>query len=296
MSDRSSRGSRAVAPAFDFTDLPGMDDEAEAEVSFAPLRASAGPAVTVECKPAVDLADMAKVWCLIGRGRSGKTMLGRWQAELVASRGGQQSVVALDQGGRRGLADFVAGVKAPDTDDPHAGAVWAERWLRFLMAGKHNGLADFGGGDTILRRLVEAMPDLVGTLEAEGVAPVAIYLVGDDPYDLGALATLEAAGFRPRATAIVINEKHGDPTLRRADFRRVLNHSALKAAVSRGAQVLWMPKLAPEVAASIAAKRLTFAAAGGAGSPLETFDARRARAWSEDMSREFNRVKTWVPA
>lgn len=291
----ANKTTRTTPPAFDFADLPDPTDETEAEVSFAPLQSSAAPSVTVECKPPPDLSDMAKVWCLIGRGRSGKTMLGRWQSERVAARGGTQSVVALDQGGRRGLVDYVAGVKAPPTDDAEAGAAWAERWLRFLMGGKHNGMADFGGGDTILRRLVgERMPGLAEALEAEGVAPVAVYLVGTDPYDLGALANLEAAGFRPRAVAIVLNEGLADPTQQRGDFRRVLNHSAFKAAVARGAQVLWMPRLMPEVAATVAARRLTFAAAGGPPSPLPPFEAARVRKWSEAMAMEFDRIRTWV--
>lgn len=293
----TSKTPRPSTPAFDFADLPDPAGEDEAEVAFAPLQSSAAPSVTVECGPPPDLSGMAKVWCLIGRGRSGKTMLGRWQAETVAARGGTQSVVALDQGGRRGLVDFVAGVKAPPTDDAEAGAAWAERWLRFLMGGKHNGMADFGGGDTILRRLVEErMPGLAEALEAEGLAPVAVYLVGTDPYDLGPLANLEAAGFQPRAVAIVLNEGLADPTQRRADFRRVLGHSAFKLAVAHGAQVLWMPRLVPEVAATVAARRLTFAAAGGPPSPLAPFDAARVRKWSEAMAGEFDRVRSWVPA
>jgi hypothetical protein len=289
------QGVKTSRPTFTFSDVPDLDDEDEAEVGLAPLSAPTSALPMIGVKPAVDLSGRAKVWFLIGRGRSGKTTCARWVCETVTARGGDVSVAALDQGGRRGLADYLQGVRQPPTGDATAGATWAERWLQFCMASKRSGLGDFGGGDTILPRVLAAAPDLVETMEAAEVSPVAVYLVGPSPADLGPMATLEAAGFRPTATLVVANEGLADPSLQRADFARVLKHSAFREVIQRGGQVAWMPRLEPRVAADLEAKRLTFVAAGGPSAPLAPFDAARVRFWSKAMAEQFDRVRSWVP-
>jgi hypothetical protein len=47
---------------------------------------------------------------------------------------------------------------------------------------------------------------MAAMMEAEGVSPVAIYLMSDRISDLSLLATMEAAGFKPAATLIILNE------------------------------------------------------------------------------------------
>ena len=45
---------------------------------------------------AADLSGKPKVWFAIGPGRSGKTMLLRWAAEMTANQGGSAIVAAAD--------------------------------------------------------------------------------------------------------------------------------------------------------------------------------------------------------
>ncbi len=56
-----------------------------------------------------------------------------------------------------------------------------------------SGLVELGGGDTSLGRLLAEMPDLATVLEAGGLAPVALYLIGPRVDDLASRATFEAA-------------------------------------------------------------------------------------------------------
>ena len=56
-----------------------------------------------------------------------------------------------------------------------------------------------------LHKLLTTVPDLGETLAGAGVVPVAIYTIGPRVDDLAALASFEALGFRPTATALVRN-------------------------------------------------------------------------------------------
>jgi hypothetical protein len=71
---------------------------------------------------------------------------------------------------------------------------------------------------------------------------------------------LEAAGFQPTATAIVLNEGLIEvPLPRDQAFARLTRHSAFKGAIVRGAVPLWMARLLP--AAEVEARRIQFTAA-----------------------------------
>ncbi len=160
-------------------------------------------------------------------------------------------------------------------------------------------VVDLGGGDTTLRRLVGQIPDLVPMLEAAGFAVVAVYTVGPQEEDLSPLATLEALGFQPRATAIVLNEalmEVGDAPA--GAFARVFRHSAFHAAADRGAVPVWMPKLL--VAAQVETRRLHYrdAADGQSGqgtTPLGPFDRARVANWLREMDQSFDGISTWMP-
>ncbi len=276
------------------------DDEDEIAVGLpAPLaRRDALPAAMV----AADLAGRAKVWFVSGPGRSGKTTFIRYLMERMALDGGTALAAALDPQ-NRSLAGFLEGVAQPPTNDAAAVARWLEDLLRAMMEAGSSALLDLGGGDTSLARVLAAVPDLVPTMEDAGVSPVAAYLLGPRVDDLASLATFEAQGFQPRATALVLNEGLIDPTVSREDaFARVTRHSAFRAAVARGAAVLWMPRLEPSVAAEIEAKRLrfTFARDGASPSsrqttPLGVFDRSRVRAWMAAMDAMLAPIQPWLP-
>lgn len=280
------------------------DDEEEIAVglpsptpSFAGLKADGSAALVLP-----ELAGRPKVWFVIGPGRSGKTTFIRYVMDVVAAGSGSALAAALDPQ-NRSLANFLDGVAQPPTNDAAAVARWLESLLRAMMENGTSALLDLGGGDTSLGRVLSDVPDLATAMEGAGVAPVAIYTLGPRVDDLASLATFEAQGFQPRATALVLNEGLTDPTMAREEaFARVMRHSAFKAAVARGAAVLWMPRLEPSVAADIEAKRLSFPAARDGVlptsrtiAPLGVFDRSRVRAWMNGMDAMLAPVTAWLP-
>src|SRR6202790_4367541 len=204
----------------------------------------------------LDLTGKSKVWFIIGRGKTGKTTLLRFAAEEAAAAERRVLLVDLDRANAT-LASYFQGVQRPPAGDEAGATAWLEKLLTFIMTEKAAALIDLGGRRTTLRRLVAEVPDVVATLEAAGVAAVAIYMLGPQPDDLVPLASLEAAGFQPAATLLVLNEGLIEtPVSREEAFARVLRHSAFKAAAGRGAEVVWMPRLLP--AGEIEARRVLF--------------------------------------
>jgi hypothetical protein len=255
------------------------------------------PAVS---KSRLDLTGMPKVWFIVGRGKTGKTTLLRFAAEEAAAAERRVLLADLDRSNAT-LASYFQDVQRPPAGDEAGVTAWMEKLLTFIMAEKATALIDLGGGDTTLRRLVSEVSDLVPTLEGAGVAAVAVYLLGPQPDDLAPLATLEAAGFQPAATLLVLNEGLIEtPVSRDEAFARVLRHSAFKAAAGRGAEIVWMPRLLP--AGEIEARRVLFGQAergmvreGRRQTPLGPFDQARVRAWLRTIRGEFAGVSSWMP-
>jgi hypothetical protein len=249
----------------------------------------------------VDLGTGPKALFVMGPGRSGKTTLLRYIMEQARSGQPAPIAAALDPQ-NRSLASFVNDVAQPDTTDPTGVARWAEDLLGFVMAEKQSALLDMGGGDLSMGKLLEEVPDLVGSLEEAGVQPVALYTLSPRVDDLGVLAGYEAQGFQPRATALILNAGLADPTVPREDaFARVLRHSAFRAAVERGAVPIWMPRLDAGVAAEIEGKRLRFgqardgqAPADQPGAILGPFDRSRVRKWMADMAAALMPIRSWI--
>lgn len=298
MTQRKAPKGAAITP---FAAGAALDGEEELVVGLPPATAAA-EARTAPVAAAVDLSGRAKAWFAIGPGRSGKTTLLRYLAEVILDDGREAVFAALDPQ-NRSLKGFLGGVQEPPTNDAAAVAKWLERLLRHLMAHRQSALLDLGGGDTSLGRLLADVPDLAEAMEEAGVSPVAVYTLGPRVDDLASLASFEARGFRPRAVAILLNEGLADPTLPREDaFARVLRHSAFRAAVARGAVPLWMPRLEPAVAAEVEAKRLHFSDArdgqspeGRQVAPLGPFDRSRVRKWLEAMEAELAPIRSWLP-
>ena len=278
-----------------------LDGEEELTVGLPPSTAGQ-PTLSSPAPTSVDLTGKAKAWFAIGPGRSGKTTLLRYLAEAISASGREAVFAAMDPQ-NRSLKGFLDGVLEPPTNDAAAVAKWLERLLRHSMSGPYSALLDLGGGDTSLGRLLDSVPDLVEALEGSGVAPVAVYTLGPRVDDLASLASFEARGFQPEATALVLNEGLSDPTLSREEaFARVMRHSAFRGAVARGATQIWMPRLEPSVAAEIEAKRLNFVDArdavqpdGRQASTLGPFDRSRVRKWLVSMDTELAPVRSWLP-
>lgn len=279
---------------------PQLDDETEVPLAGAMVAPSSDVA---PLPPApLDLTGKAKAWLLVGPNGSGKTALARWMGWKLAEADRTVLMAALDPQ-NRSLATWFEDVHQPETNDGAQTARWLMDFLDHIMQRQSSAILDFGGGDVSLAKLAHETADLDAMMTAAGVVPVACYMVGPRVEDLTPLAMLDAAGFSPAATVIVLNEGRVDSTISREEaFARVLRHSALTRAVERGATMLWMPRLEPEVAADIEGKRLTFGQArdgqvppGARFAPIGGFKRSMVRRWLERMEHEFSPVASWMP-
>jgi hypothetical protein len=284
-----------VAPPFQAPDA----DIAEIPVGFKLKR---DLATSVATAAAIDLSGRKKALMAVGAGNVGKTTLLRWMIETVLQRGGTSFLAAVDPANRT-LGDYFEGVLEPPSHVPAEALTWLERrLLRPVMAASNDTsvMIDFGGGDTTLAQLI-ASTDLVTVLEEAGVAPVLLYVLGPRIDDLSVIAAFEEAGFRPAATALVLNEGVADPTKPREEtFAAVMRHSVYRAAIARGAVPIWMPRLIP--AAEIELRRIAYWQArdgvspdGRTVAPLSPFDRSRLHHWLAAMGTAFEPIKTWLP-
>jgi hypothetical protein len=298
--EEAAASTTAIIPLFDSV----QDAEVTEEVAVGWSLAAGTAAESAEAAPAVSAVDLSgrpKVLMTIGAGSAGKTTLLRWITETILERNSQAIIAAVDPT-NRSLTSYFAGVVEPPSRDPTAVVPWLEKKLfQHIMAIGASAAIDFGGGDTSLLQLIAGGVDIVSTLEEAGISPVAMYVMSPRVDDLAVLATLEQSGFRPRATAIVLNEGRSDPTRTREEsFAAVMRHSVYKAAIERGAVPLWMPRLIP--AAEIELRRIQFATArdgvvpeGKRFTPLGPFDRSRVRHWLDAMAKNFEPVKSWLP-
>ncbi|TCZ61144.1 hypothetical protein [Roseicella aquatilis] len=293
----AAAGGAVVVPLF--RDAGAETEDEEVAVGLPPASAASGAGVTATA-PA--LAG-PPVWLLIGPNYAGKTTFARWAAERMIAAG-RGAVLAAADPANRTLAGFFAGVAQPATNDAAQTAAWLRRLVEHAMAERLAAVVDLGGGDTSLGRLLDAVPDLAEAMEAAGVAPVAAYFLGPRVDDLGALASFEARGFRPGATAVVLNHGRVDAGMDpEAAFGAIRRHSAFRAALARGAVVLEMPRLSPpELALDIERKRLPFAMArdgvvpeGRRVAPIGGLNRAAVRAWLERMEAAFAPVAAWLP-
>jgi hypothetical protein len=189
-------------------------------------------------------------------------------------------------GERRDLLHYFRGAVQPNGFDPSQEAQWLEALITHCMDEQMSALVDLDGGDGSLASLLQQQDDLVATVEAAGVAVVALYLLTPRVSDLSTLAMLEQAGFQPKATALILNRGDDDA------FGPLQRHAAFKAAVARGAVVIRMPKL--HAAAAVEARMIGFEHARDGtfpsdrtGSPLNAFDRGRVARWIALMADAF---------
>ena len=249
---------------------------------------------------ALDLSDRKKLWLLIGAGGAGKTTLARWFGRKIVMAGDRNTpMVALDPTNRT-LADFFQSVEQPDSADPTRVTAWFREFLGYLVDERHGGIVDFGGNNTSLAYTVETSPGFTDPLTEAGVAAVAAYVLTPRVDDLTMLAGFDRLGFRPPATALILNMGRAET---QDDFDAVRRHPAYKAALSRGAAELWMPKLEPQsLALEIERRRLHFDQARDGVTPdgqrpadISLLERVMIRTWLDAMDQAFAPVATWLP-
>jgi RecA/RadA recombinase len=250
--------------------------------------------------PIADLSRLSKVIALIGPGGSGKTVVARHIAgELLANgKADRAMLAALDQTVRT-LAEFFHAVEHPPSSDPAETADWLQGLLQFLAENRGNAVLDFGGNDLSLIRTLERMPGLVDTLEQEGVGVVAAYMLTPRVGDLTTIAKLDSLGFRPKATALILNLARADkPTA----FDALRRHPTYRSAMDRGAVELWMPKLNEEVSGRVERAKVLFRQAMNGEAPdgrkpadLTAMERSTVREFHERMRSEFKVIDNWMP-
>lgn len=259
--------------------------------------------MTRQCKT-MDQAGVHKPVLLIavGRQRVGKTTLLNALAQHFRTAGADLRIWNADLLNRtHSLSNFhPEALEAPigSFDDTKA---WIEARIGDQITHRYDAVLDVGGGETALNRLASEV-SLVDALEAQGIRPVAIHLLGPELADLDYLnASAETGLFAPEATILVLNE--GLVTSGRSAsfaFARVQEHPVVKRAVMRGAQLAMMPALG--CMAQVTDRGLGFAEMSN-GAQAEGhertsyFDQMRvARWWDKEMPEFFAHLRPeWMP-
>ena len=250
----------------------------------------------------IDLTGKPKLVMTFGPGRTGKTLLLRWMIERAQRRQEERpddiplSLATVDTS-RLALKTYFADVVGPASRD---GAMsWLEKLFDRLERAPRTVAVDFGADMTLLP-ILEQAPTLAESLVTAGVTPVALYLLSTREDDLTILDSMEAAGFQPAATALILNLATMDPgKAPEVEFGQVRRNSTYRAAIERGATEIWMPR---HYAAKLVEDwKLPLLRAGdkqteaGLPSPLGLLDRSRSFHWLEDMEKAFAPIASWTP-
>ncbi len=236
---------------------------------------------------------------MAGRGGSGKTLLLRWICERALGAG-RSLVIGDGDRTNRSLPLFLDGVLNPPATEDAAVWRWLESVIETMVTDRFHLALDLGGGDLVLKRMALelALHDL---LVRHAITPVVLHLLSPEVESLAYLASLEQDKlFAPERAALILNaglvpRGHDDDA---AAFERVRDHKVFRAAISRGAVSIAMPRLIP--AHEINARHISFiAAAGGQTSdglpPLGIFDRQRVLIWLKAMEAAFAPIAEWLP-
>jgi hypothetical protein len=234
----------------------------------------------------------------LGRGSRGKTVFVRWAAERALSEGRSPVLADADRTNQE-LAGYFDGVVTPPSADELDMREWLAAFLEQQIAETFSAFLDLGGGDLILKRVAREM-QLVSFLEQYGIQPVAVHFIGPEMEDLAYLRDVEQnAVFAPPATVLVLNEAVV-PASRpvKAAFEPVLTHPIFKAALSRGAKPVWMPRLA--CMHEVNQRHATFGAARdghlkGGQKPVGPWNRQIVAMWLREMEANFAPVAEWLP-
>jgi hypothetical protein len=293
MPDTSSHQSAPKAEKPKFAPFkPGAKPFQGKEVDFGGLAPRTEPEPTIA--QGVDLAGKTKIVFAAGRGKTGKTTLLRWTAETSFQRGSTPILADIDPSNAT-FSRYFDAVARPETDSPAGVARWLQQLIEHCVTEHQSAIVDLGGGDTTLRTLATEMPGLAAAMEASGVAPVMLYLLGTQAEDLTPALTLSARGFAPKAQALVLNEVAIDAGTTRVDaFGRLTSLPGFMELAKTSVPV-WMPRLFSAEAIEARQCRFFDTRDGKVTPPLGMFDAARLRAWLDAMDRRLAGISSWIP-
>ena len=237
------------------------------------------------------LSGCKTAWFLAGRGNTGKTKLARWLWGMAAQNEAAVSVAACDPG-NRSLKRLMTDVAEPPSNDATETRDWLLAYLSWAVETKANVIIDLGAGQTALPEVFKIAPDL---LSDGGLEPVAVYMLGTDPEDLTALALDERAGWKPRATALVLNKWFSDGDRYLHKFDEIRQHPTYLAARERGAVELWMDLLWPEAAERCRREAWHFKDVGTPSADADVIITTTVQTWLRQMSAAFEPIQSWFP-
>jgi len=247
----------------------------------------------------VDLTGRRKVILVVGRGKTGKTTTLRYLLEeaLIA---GRQLVIADADKTNPVLDQFVEGALSPPAYDDATIAEWVVNTSFGAVDAGYDLVLDLGAGDSSLAHLIDVAPSFASELEQRGGALVALCTLGQSVDDLGPIITLRTAGFRPTATALLLNQGivTTSSAIGQEPFGGLLRHSAFAELLAQGAVPLILPKL--HAAEAVESRRLFFQDAlngtGPAGvRPLGPFERLAVRDWLGAMQIALAPIESWLP-
>jgi hypothetical protein len=240
----------------------------------------------------------------VGRQRVGKTTLLNATIETFRSHGAEIEIWNADLHNRtHSLSLFHKdALQPPEGTSLEDQKRWIEERVQEMVVHRRDTMLDVGGGATALNILVEEMR-LVEMLEARGIRPVLLYVLGNERADLDYLEQFaEGSMFMPKATLLVFNA--GLLTSGRSAktaFNALMEHPVVVKAIRNGAGIVQMPALS--CMAAVTDRGMSFAdfAAGrqAPGHPESSFfDHERVWLWlNRDLPRMFLEIPTeWLPA
>jgi len=241
---------------------------------------------------AIEAAVRGTIDVLLGRGRTGKTTWARWAIERARAAGRS---VAIADGDRNNatLGSFYPDASSPAASDDVTVAAWMEQQAESTILSRGRLVLDMAGGDRSFATLAERHA-FNEVLPAEGVDLTAWYFLAGGRDDFETLAFMEALGFRPPRTAIVLNEGLAPAMPAGQDpFAAALRSKAVLQALDRGAKLVRMPAvpLATMVDADNLFIGIREAAEGGVPKGedgLPHLDARPLNLWRR------NELKRWL--
>lgn len=234
----------------------------------------------------------------LGRGNTGKSVVSRWMCETAMSAGNPVVIADADRTNQT-LAQYFDGVISPSSPDDYDMKAWLDALFEQQIENRLTVVLDLGGGDLVLKRHAAEM-ELVSFMQQNAIDVVAMHLIGPNLDDLAYLQDVEQeATFAPERTVLVLNEGlvPGARSERNA-FEPIVQHRIFRDAVTRGAQIVRMPRLG--CLNEVENRRLSFSAAAAGQTkrdlaPIGLVNRQRISLWLREMQTAFAPVAHWLP-
>jgi hypothetical protein len=254
----------------------------------------AAPDMTTAVGDPATMPDRGTIHTLLGRGRTGKTTWARWAVERARLAG--RDVAAADGDRNNGtLGSFYRDARSPAAGDDATMTAWLENLTEETITRRGSLVLDMGGGDRAFATVAQHH-GFNEVLPAEGVDLVAWYFLAGGRDDAETLVHMEAMGFQPPRTVIVLNEGLAPVLPAGQDpFAAALRAKSVQRVLDRGAKLLRMP--ATPLATMVAADALFIGIHDAAhrGVPRDENGLPHRAAKPLDMWRG-NELKRWLAA